>query len=102
MSQPLLVRLMLRDVLKHKVRWTLAIAVMFSAFGVVQLAYDNRQLTADADALREQRDRLEIEWRHLMLEESALAEHSRVSRIATKQYSMVRPSRKANTLVDVQ
>ncbi|GGA74350.1 cell division protein FtsL [Neiella marina] len=102
MSHPLLVKVMLRDVLRYKLRWTLGIAVLASAFAVVQLAYDNRQLTAQLDELKQQRDHLDIEWRHLRLEEGALAEHSRISRKATKQLGMVRPSRANQTLVEVR
>ncbi|MBW8189528.1 cell division protein FtsL [Neiella marina] len=101
MSHPLLMRLMLRDMMRYKLRWCMAIAVLTSAFVVVRLAYDNRQLTAQFDELKQQRDELDIEWRHLRLEEGALAEHSHISRKATKQLGMVRPSRSANTLVEV-
>jgi cell division protein FtsL len=41
--------------------------------------------------LQQERDRLDIEWRNLLLEEQSLAEHSRVTRIATKELDMVRP-----------
>lgn len=102
MSHPLLMQLMLRDMLRYKLRWALAVAVLVSAFVVVRLAYDNRQLTAQYDELKQQRDELDIEWRHLRLEESALAEHSRISRKASKQLGMVRPSRANETLVEVR
>ena len=75
---------------------------MVSAFVVVQLAYENRQMTSDLDSLREQRDELAIERRHLMLEESALAEHSRVNWVAKQTLDMERPSIVDKTLVDVK
>lgn len=100
--QPMLGRLMLRDAMNHKLRWLLGLAVLASAFSVVLLAYENRLLTAELDNLREQHDDLGIERRHLMLEESALAEHSRIGQIATNQLEMVRPSVQQKTLVDVR
>lgn len=102
MSQPLLGRLMLQDLMQQKLRWMLAFIMLFSAFAVVHLAYQNRQLTAELDSLKEQRDALGIEWRHLMLEERALAEHSRVGQIAAQQLNMIRPSVQQKTLVDVR
>ncbi len=102
MSQPQLGRLILQDLKHAKLRWFLAIALMGSAFFVVQMAYENRQLTAQLEELKEQGDALNVEWRHLMLEEAALAEHSRVSQIASKELEMVRPSLQEQTLVDVR
>lgn len=107
MSQPFsgklaLGKLMLSDLMQNKLRWVLAFLVLGSAFAVVQLAYQNRQMTAELDSLREQHDALGIEWRHLMLEESALAEHSRVGQIAAQQLQMVRPSVQQETLVEVR
>jgi cell division protein FtsL len=36
-------------------------------------------------------DDLEVEWRHLVLEQNAQAEHSRVSDIAKVKLAMTRP-----------
>lgn len=102
MSQPMLARLMFQDLSQNKLRLMMVLAVMASALWVVELAYENRQLTAELDELKEQSDALNIEWRHLMLEEGALAEHSRIGRIAARELNMVRPSVERKTLVDVQ
>ena len=39
----------------------------------------------------DERERLDSEWRNLMLEETALAEHSRVQDLAKKELEMKRP-----------
>ena len=49
-------------------------------------------LTITLNQLQDERDKLDIEWRHLLLEQNALAEHSRVSDIAKSKLQMARPS----------
>ena len=43
--------------------------------------------------------KLDIEWRHLLLEQNALAEHSRVSDIAREKLNMARPAPLSEKLV---
>jgi cell division protein FtsL len=56
------------------------------------MAHLNRQLTIQQDLNYQQRDQLDTEWRNLLLEQRALAEHSRVEEIARRQLNMQRPS----------
>ncbi len=102
MSQPRIGQIILQDLFRVKLRGLLAIAVLVSAFAVVQFAYEGRQLTASLDQLREHGDSLNVEWRHLMLEEASLAEHTRVNQVATQQLNMVRPSVKDKNVVEVR
>ncbi|WP_028116209.1 cell division protein FtsL [Ferrimonas senticii] len=69
----------------------LAMLVLISAFWVVFTAQDARQLTARYNDLLQQRDQLDVQWRHLLLEEQTLAEHSRIETLARKQLDMQRP-----------
>ncbi|QIZ78526.1 cell division protein FtsL [Ferrimonas lipolytica] len=62
-----------------------------SAFWVIFTAQDARKLTAQYNGLLQQRDQLDVQWRHLLLEEQTLAEHSRIDRLARKQLQMQRP-----------
>ena len=43
------------------------------------------------EASTPEEDRLNIEWRHLLLEQGTLAEHSRVASLAMDKLQMARP-----------
>ncbi|SDI41922.1 cell division protein FtsL [Ferrimonas sediminum] len=81
-----------RDLWQHKGVVLLSVLVLVSALGVVWTAYEARLLTNNLNDQRQRRDELDIEWRHLLLEEQTLTEHSRVSRLAEKQLGMSRPA----------
>lgn len=85
-------RLIGRDWRAGKWQALLLLACVVSALMVVHFAHLNRQTTIAQDALYQQRDQLDIEWRNLLLEQRALAEHSRVEDIARNRLNMVRPS----------
>lgn len=67
-------------------------AAVTSAMGVVYAKFQSRTLFADLQALRLERDALEVEWGQLQLEQSAWAAHGRVERVARNQLGMVLPS----------
>lgn len=69
----------------------LGAATLFSAVMVVQVKNDNRRLTNEGTQLRDERDRLDVEWSQLQLEEAAHSSHSRVETIARNQLKMVEP-----------
>lgn len=77
---------------QRKLVLLLLICCVLSALAVVQMAHLNRQLTIQQDLNYQQRDQLDTEWRNLLLEQRALAEHSRVEEIARRQLNMQRPS----------
>ncbi|ABL98558.1 cell division protein FtsL [Shewanella amazonensis] len=92
MSKPLsLPRIVLMDLWHHKWTFLLALCVMLNGVAVVYTSHVSRKLTSEEALLMQERDRLNIEWRNLLLEEQSLAEHSRITRIATKELNMVRP-----------
>ncbi|MBP6121765.1 MULTISPECIES: cell division protein FtsL [Providencia] len=64
-------------------------AITISAIFVVTTAHETRLLTAAKDKLYEEKDSLDIEWRNLILEENALASHSRVERLSVEKLQMV-------------
>ena len=94
-------RLIVRDWRAGKWQALLLLACVVSALMVVHFAHLNRQATIEQDALYQQRDQLDIEWRNLLLEQRALAEHSRVEDIARTRLNMVRPSGERDVTVAV-
>uniref|UniRef100_A0A486XKF2 Cell division protein FtsL n=1 Tax=Rheinheimera sp. BAL341 TaxID=1708203 RepID=A0A486XKF2_9GAMM len=94
-------RLILRDWRAQKWQVLLLLACIASALVVVHFAHLNRQLTIAQDLLYQQRDQLDIEWRNLLLEQRALAEHSRVEDIARNRLQMIRPAAAQDVAVTV-
>ena len=69
----------------------LAIAVMVSSLAVVRITHENRALVAELESLRVERERLDMEWAQLQLEEATLAHNNRVDKIAREQLGMTEP-----------
>ena len=69
----------------------LAVLVMISAVAVVQIKQHNRNLTTRLDGMRQERERLQLEWAQLQLEQATLAQHGRVDELARSQFGMVDP-----------
>lgn len=67
----------------------LVLGVIASAIGVVYSKHLARGLTTQWEQSQAQRDKLDVEWRNLRLEQSAMAEHSRVEEIARERLRMV-------------
>jgi cell division protein FtsL len=68
--------------------WSLALAVIASAFALIATSHEQRQLYAQQEQLTKQRDQLDIEWRQLRLEQRVLAEHSRLESQAREKLGM--------------
>jgi cell division protein FtsL len=69
----------------------LLIAVIGSAFGVIQVTYQTRVQFAQLESLRIEGQRLEEEWGRLLLEESAFSSPARVERLARDELDMAEP-----------
>jgi len=69
----------------------LAMLVMVSAVAVVQVKQHSRNLTTRLDGMRQERERLQLEWAQLQLEQATLAQHGRVDELARSQFGMVDP-----------
>ncbi|OIQ48506.1 MAG: cell division protein FtsL [Gammaproteobacteria bacterium MedPE] len=87
-----LTKVIWRDVLSHLWLVLLVASVLGSAIAVIYSAHQNRLLIGHWEELREERDKLKLEARHLLLEEMALAEHSRIEELATQKLGMKRPA----------
>ena len=69
----------------------LGVLVMISAVAVVQVKQHSRNLTSRLDGMRQERERLQLEWAQLQLEQATLAQHGRVDELARSQFGMVDP-----------
>ena len=69
----------------------LVIAVLASAIAVIQIKHRTRTLTTQLDGLRQERDRFDLEWAQLQLEQATLAQNGRVDALARSQFGMVDP-----------
>lgn len=65
--------------------------VLASALGVIRIKHENRSLTTDLERAREERERLQMEWAQLQLEEAALSHHARIERAARENLGMSEP-----------
>lgn len=89
-----------RDLLSvGRIPMILLVLVLVSALGVVLITHHSRQMIAKQEQLLIERDQLDIEWRNQILEESSLAEHSRIERLAEQDMDMQRPSRDSEIIV---
>lgn len=68
--------------------WALALAAFLSALGVVVAKHESRKLFVTLQELEAERDRLNLEWNRLQLEESVWATHARVETLAEDRLSM--------------
>ncbi len=70
------------------INFILIIAVMLSAMLVVYSRHSNRLLFVELEGLNKQRDKMNIEWGQLQLEQSTWATDSRIEKIATEKLHM--------------
>ncbi|NKC16144.1 MAG: cell division protein FtsL [Gammaproteobacteria bacterium] len=74
----------------------LALAVTASAVSVVHVKHRSRTLFVELQILERERDRLNVEWNQLALEQSAWGTHDRVAELATSRLGFEEP--KATTM----
>lgn len=65
--------------------------VLVSCLGVVWSKHQARSLFVELQTLKAERDRLDIEWGQLKLEQSAWSTHGRVEQMAHRELKMVIP-----------
>lgn len=100
-SQFNLPKIVLFDLWHHKWMLLLACVVLANAIVVVYTSHVTRKYVSQWDQMLQERDKLDIEWRNLLLEEQSLSEHSRITRIASKELKMNRPQPKEEIVVRV-
>lgn len=80
-----------------KSQWVVAsllLAVIASALGVVYSKHESRKLFVQLQGLEKERDRMDIEWGKMQLEQSTWATHARIERLARKKLDMTIPEAK--------
>ncbi len=94
-----LLLLITSDLGRNLFKLMLFIAVVATAIGVVLGAHHNRQLSMQHESLIQEKDALDVEWRHLIIEQSALTEHNRIEQVVRESLNMRRPGPKDEILV---
>ena len=69
----------------------LSVLVIGSALWATRVKHENRSLTTDIERARVDRERMQMEWSQLQLEEAALSHHARIERAARDQLGMAEP-----------
>lgn len=97
-----LVGLIWSDLTRNPLRVLLYLAVVVSAIVVIFSAHHNRQLSMAQERLMQERDQLDVEWRHLVLEQGALTEHNRIEDRVKKHLGMHRPAPSEEVVVKIK
>ena len=77
----------------------LALAVFVSALAGVYAKHKSRKLFVELQVLVAERDRLEMDWGRLQIEQSTQANHARVEQLARERLSMRTPTQEDVKLV---
>ncbi|MDN3614065.1 MAG: cell division protein FtsL [Vibrio gallaecicus] len=102
-SKPNLAKIIFFDLLTvGRVPLLLLICIFVSAMAVVLSTHMSRQAITQKDMALVEREQLDDEWRNLMLEETALAEHSRVQSLAKTELEMKRPDSDKEVVISLK
>lgn len=100
---PTLIRSIWTDLIAvGRVPLVLLLLIFVSSIAVVLTTYNTRHQITLRDELLESREQLDSEWRNLILEENALAEHTRVQKVAIKDLDMKRPDSDKEVVVNLK
>jgi cell division protein FtsL len=102
MLQMQLLNTVVQDIFKYPLRNLLYVLVMLSAFAVILVTHENRDVSRQLEALLQQQDELDVEWRHLILEQSALTEHNRIEALVENKLNMRRPTPSEEVVVRIE
>lgn len=102
-NTPNLAKIIAVDVLTAgRVPLVLLVTILVSAMAVVFVTHQARSAISEKDHALIERERLDNEWRSLLIEETALAEHSRVEQLAIQELEMRRPDADKEVLVSLK
>ncbi|MFQ5982738.1 MAG: cell division protein FtsL, partial [Woeseiaceae bacterium] len=68
-----------------------AAVCVLSALALIYTKHESRRLFVELEKLTTERDKLNIEWGQLQIEQSTWATHGRIERVAVEELSLVRP-----------
>ena len=77
----------------------LTLFILGTAFSLIAMSHQHRQLIAELETLEQERDRLDIEWRKFRLEQRVMAEHSRLEMLAKEKLGMKNLDLKSERIV---
>ncbi|MFT4652565.1 MAG: cell division protein FtsL [Kangiellaceae bacterium] len=97
-----LLLIIMSDLSRHFFLLALFFSMVGSAVAVIISTHENRQLVIAQEQLVKQKDALDIEWRHLIIEQSSLTEHNRIERAMAEKLGMKRPTREDEVLLRVK
>ncbi|MFQ3236638.1 MAG: cell division protein FtsL [Paraglaciecola sp.] len=97
-----LVNFLLADLARHPVRVLLFLSLLVSAGAVILSAHDNREMSISLERLMQDKDQLDVQWRNLILEQSALTEHNRIETLVSRQLNMRRPEAEDEVVVKIK
>lgn len=91
-----------QDLSQHLWHLVVFLAVISTGFLVILNVHYNRQLAIKHEQLLIEKDQLDIEWRNMMIEQSALTEHSRIEQQMNDALNMRRPKIEDEILVKLE
>lgn len=94
-----LLKVLLTDFRQFRGLLCWALLALVSALVTVYLTHQHRELMVEREQLLQERDELDVEWRHLVVEQTALTEHSRIEELARRELGMQRPDEAQEVLV---
>ncbi|MFT6268574.1 MAG: cell division protein FtsL [Alphaproteobacteria bacterium] len=97
-----LLLIIMSDLSRHLFLLALFFSMVGSAVTVIISTHENRQLVIAQEQLVKQKDALDVEWRHLIIEQSSLTEHNRIERAMAEKLGMKRPTRADEVLLRVK
>lgn len=68
-----------------------AAVCLLSALAIVYTKHESRRLFVELEELTAERDRLNIEWGQLQIEQSTFATHGRIEQVAADELALTRP-----------
>jgi cell division protein FtsL len=68
-----------------------ALVCVMSALALVYTKHESRKLFIELETLNSERDKLNIEWGQLQIEQSTWATHARIEQVAAEELSLTRP-----------
>lgn len=74
--------------------------VVYSAIVVANQTHQYRVATSKLNKLQDEQTALDLNWQKLRLEQSALAEHSRIEKIAMEKLKMKHLDKKSEVIID--
>lgn len=78
----------------------LGLTLIASAIGVVYSKHESRRLFTELQQLHAERDRMDVEWGRLQIEQSTLATHTRIEALAREKLGMAIPAPKSVVIID--